>query len=81
MPGLIVTQAQGVRGGDFSCPDSVVDGACAFRDVQAAAFRCSSILIGTCQSVVVYANGTDGCSPSLLAVLKVRAEAPASGGT
>ena len=71
MPGLVATQAQGVFGGDFSCPDSVVEGACAFRDVLAAAFRCSSLLIGTCQSVVVYVNGTSGCQGALLAVLKV----------
>lgn len=71
MPGLVATQAQGVFGGDFSCPDSVVEGACAFRDVLAAAFRCSSLLIGTCQSVVVYVNGTSGCQGASLAVLKV----------
>ena len=72
MPDLIATQAQGMSGGDFSCPDSVLEGACAFRDVLAANFRCSSLLTGTCSSVVLYANGTSGCEDRLLAVLKVR---------
>ncbi|KAI7845590.1 hypothetical protein COHA_000877 [Chlorella ohadii] len=70
MPDLIATQAQGMSGGDFSCPDSVLEGACAFRDVLAANFRCSSLLTGTCSSVVLYANGTSGCEDRLLAVLK-----------
>lgn len=71
MPDLIATQAQSMDGGDFSCSGSVEEGACAFHDVLAAAFRCSSVLAGACQSVVVYVNGTSGCQGSLLAVLKV----------
>ena len=75
MPGLVLTPAQGMDGGDFECAESVVPGACAFHDVLAAAFRCSSLLLGTCQSMVVYQNGTDGCQPQgLLAVLKVGAQ-------
>lgn len=74
LPGLVASRAVGLEGGDFECPDlgSVVSGACAFRDILSASFTCSSLLVGQCASVAVYANGTEGCGGSTLAVLKAR---------
>lgn len=71
LPGLLVTPALGLEGGDFACEGSVLPGACAFRDTLSAAFTCASLLVGKCLSVAVYANGTEGCGGAPLAVLKV----------
>ena len=71
LPGLLVTPALGLEGGDFACEGSVLPGACAFRDILSAAFTCASLLVDKCLSVAVYTNGTEGCGGAPLAVLKV----------
>ena len=77
LPGYVVRQAQGVVGGDFPCNQSIVPGICAFSAAINAGAACSNSLADQCNSVMVYENGTDGCS-SQVAVLKTANLAPSN---
>lgn len=66
-PGFTTLAAQGVQGGDFPCSGSILPGACAFASPLDAVSVCA--WVEACRTVVVFANGTDGCSP-LVAVLR-----------
>ena len=53
--GFTGVAAQGVAGGDFSCPKSLLPDKCAFSSVDIAASTC--IRMTTCGAVTVYVNG------------------------
>ncbi|KAI7843630.1 hypothetical protein COHA_002870 [Chlorella ohadii] len=56
---------QGILGGDYPCPHlgSVRPGMCAFTSVDQALVMC--FVTTTCQAVVVYREGLDGCSSTI----------------
>ncbi|KAI7836687.1 hypothetical protein COHA_009463 [Chlorella ohadii] len=63
---------QGIQGGDFPCPGSLVPNACALASWTDALFLCF-VNQPACKALVIYSNDascTDGCSPSPVAVLK-----------
>lgn len=69
VPGYATRLAQGMQGGDLAeCAGTVLPGACAFRSPLDAAAICNYVT--ECRAVMVYSNGTDGCSAESLAVLK-----------
>ncbi|KAL4855424.1 Mitogen-activated protein kinase kinase kinase 9 [Chlorella vulgaris] len=68
LPGFTSNVGQGLQGADFGCPASILPGQCAFASPLDAATVCA--YMPACRSVVVYANGTDGCSSESVAVLK-----------
>ncbi|KAL4421640.1 hypothetical protein ABPG75_010931 [Micractinium tetrahymenae] len=62
VPGFSTAGAQGMRGGELpECPGTVLPGSCACSEVMDAAYACLA-LQPTCRTVVVYVQGTDGCS-------------------
>ncbi|KAL4445436.1 hypothetical protein ABPG77_011261 [Micractinium sp. CCAP 211/92] len=75
LPGYATRVAQGVQGGDLSCAGSVLPHGCAFSSALNAAAVCA--YLSDCRSVVVYQNGTDGCSDEL-AALKRTVATPAN---
>ncbi|PSC73768.1 serine threonine-kinase [Micractinium conductrix] len=76
LPGIATLVAQGMQGGDFQCVGSVLPDACAFASPLDADAVCA--YIEQCRGVMVFGNGTDGCSAAQLAVLKRTSLAPSN---
>lgn len=77
LSGFTPLAAQGILGGDYECPESLLPGACAIRGTLTAASTC--IRSPECRAVTVYQNGTDGCSGQAIALLKAQGLSPANG--
>jgi hypothetical protein len=75
--GFVEFPAQGIEGGDMQCPESLAPDTCSFRSPLAAAAMC--IRIPACRAVVVFPNGTDGCSAEPVALLKTAGLNPVDG--